>query len=75
MGKPLNQYTTEEILHLEKIGGIISEGVMPIGASSQSTLKDWQDSMPLVLPTLVEVWYNQSVLTRQLAELKTFYKI
>lgn len=75
MGKSLNQYTTEEILHLEQIAGIISEGVMPVGASSQSTLQDWQDSMPLVLPVLVELWYNQSVLNRQLAELKTLYKI
>ena len=69
MKKKLNEMTTADLLYIESVGGIISEGIIPKPLNESSTLEQWLESMPFVDKALIEVYFKIAASRLKLTEI------
>ena len=50
------ELTTDYLLNLEDVGGVMSSGRIPVGLSLRSTMQDWYATFPNVDKCLLEAW-------------------
>lgn len=50
------ELTTDYLLNLEYVGGVMSSGKIPVGLSLRSSMRDWYNTFPNVDKGLLEAW-------------------
>lgn len=48
--------TTDYLLNLEDVGGVLTSGTLPVGLNLRSPTSEWYATFPKVSKELIEAW-------------------